>query len=159
MAASRSSFPHCPLYCSRMTARRFPPPWTVEEYRGIFYIVRDANNFPVAYVYFDLVTKETRRGRLPAASPSCRSCWGGGACITMLAEGDNTPTPPFRWLRRRRSIRSAIRRTRHPTRGWRVSSCWERHLQPLKMLRARPPAETGQPSNHPPYAVQHLRVR
>ena len=44
-----------------MTARRFPPPWTVEEYRGIFYIVRDANNFPVAYVYFDLVTKDEAR--------------------------------------------------------------------------------------------------
>jgi hypothetical protein len=26
-----------------MTSRRFPPPWTVEEYRGISYIVRDAN--------------------------------------------------------------------------------------------------------------------
>ena len=33
-------------------SRRFPPPWTVEEYRGISYIVRDANNFAVAYVYF-----------------------------------------------------------------------------------------------------------
>ena len=31
---------------------RFPVPWTVEEYRGIAYIVRDANNFAVAYVYF-----------------------------------------------------------------------------------------------------------
>jgi hypothetical protein len=29
--------------------RRFPP-WTVEEYRGISYVVRDANNFPVAYL-------------------------------------------------------------------------------------------------------------
>ena len=37
-----------------MTSRRFSPPWTVEEYRGISYIVRDANNFPVAYVYFEL---------------------------------------------------------------------------------------------------------
>jgi hypothetical protein len=36
-----------------MPDRRFPPPWTVEEYRGISYIVRDANNFPVAYVYFE----------------------------------------------------------------------------------------------------------
>jgi hypothetical protein len=36
-----------------MSARRFPPPWTVEEYRGISYIIRDANNFPVAYVYFE----------------------------------------------------------------------------------------------------------
>jgi hypothetical protein len=36
-----------------MPERRFPPPWTVEEYRGISYIVRDANNFAVAYVYFE----------------------------------------------------------------------------------------------------------
>ena len=36
-----------------MTERRFPPPWTVEEYRGISYIVGDANNFAVAYVYFE----------------------------------------------------------------------------------------------------------
>jgi hypothetical protein len=36
-----------------MPERRFPPPWTVEEYRGISYIVRDANNLTVAYVYFD----------------------------------------------------------------------------------------------------------
>ena len=34
--------------------RRFPPPWTVEEYRGISYVVRDANNFAVAHVYFGL---------------------------------------------------------------------------------------------------------
>ena len=40
----------------------FPPPWTVEEYRGISYIVRDANNFPVAYVYF-----ESEPGRRAAA--------------------------------------------------------------------------------------------
>jgi hypothetical protein len=25
--------------------RRFPAPWTVEQYRGISYIVRDANKF------------------------------------------------------------------------------------------------------------------
>ena len=34
--------------------RRFPPPWTVKEYRGISHIVRDANNFAVAYVYFEI---------------------------------------------------------------------------------------------------------
>jgi hypothetical protein len=33
--------------------RRFPPPWTVEGYRGISHIVGDANNFSVAYVYFE----------------------------------------------------------------------------------------------------------
>jgi hypothetical protein len=32
--------------------RRFPPPWTVEEYRSISFIIRDANKFAVAYVYF-----------------------------------------------------------------------------------------------------------
>ena len=43
-----------------MTAeRRFPPPWTVEEYRGISYIIRDANNFPVAYVYFESGPEDT----------------------------------------------------------------------------------------------------
>ena len=46
-----------------MTERRFPPPWTVEEYRGISYIVRDANNFAVAYVYF-----ESEPGRRAAAN-------------------------------------------------------------------------------------------
>ena len=35
-----------------MTTRRFPPPWTVEEYREVAYIVRDADNFALAYVYF-----------------------------------------------------------------------------------------------------------
>src|SRR5580704_4529375 len=46
-----------------ITARRFPLPRTVEEYRGISYIVRDANDFPVAYVYF-----ESERGRRAAAN-------------------------------------------------------------------------------------------
>ncbi len=34
-------------------SRHFPAPWTVEECRGISYIVRDAKNFPVAYVCFE----------------------------------------------------------------------------------------------------------
>jgi len=37
--------------------------WTVEEYRGISYIVRDAKNFAVAYVYF-----EAQPGRRAAAN-------------------------------------------------------------------------------------------
>jgi hypothetical protein len=35
-----------------MPNRRFPPPWTVEEYHGISYISRDANRFALAYIYF-----------------------------------------------------------------------------------------------------------
>jgi hypothetical protein len=43
-----------------MTNRRFPPPWTVEEYRDIAYIVRDANRFALAYVYFASELGQTR---------------------------------------------------------------------------------------------------
>jgi hypothetical protein len=42
-----------------MPERRFPPPWTVEEYRGISYIVRDENNFP-------LLTSISSRSRVDA---------------------------------------------------------------------------------------------
>ena len=46
---------------SQMTgSRRFPPPWSVEEYRGLAYIVRDANNFAIAYVYFATEQSYTR---------------------------------------------------------------------------------------------------
>ena len=44
-------------------ARRFPAPWTVEEHRGISYIVRDANNFAVAYIYFEEDQAPTRWGK------------------------------------------------------------------------------------------------
>ena len=35
-----------------MTARRFPPPWSVEETEACF-IVRDADGHALAYVYFE----------------------------------------------------------------------------------------------------------
>jgi hypothetical protein len=35
-----------------MTARRFPPPWTVEELEACF-VVRDHNGQALAYVYFE----------------------------------------------------------------------------------------------------------
>ena len=43
--------------------RRFPLPWTAEEYRGISYIVRNANHFAVAYVYFEFGAWKTRCGK------------------------------------------------------------------------------------------------
>jgi hypothetical protein len=36
-----------------MPARRFPPPWTVEEKDACF-IVRDKNRHALAYVYYEL---------------------------------------------------------------------------------------------------------
>ena len=43
-------------------ARAFPQPWTFEENSNACFIVRDANKFPVAYVYF-----EDESGRRAAA--------------------------------------------------------------------------------------------
>jgi hypothetical protein len=34
-------------------ARRFPPPWTVEEYRDSCFIIRDRNRTALAYIYFE----------------------------------------------------------------------------------------------------------
>jgi endo-1,4-beta-D-glucanase Y len=36
-----------------MPSRRFPPPWTVEEYNDACFIVRDHNGQALAYVYFE----------------------------------------------------------------------------------------------------------
>jgi hypothetical protein len=46
-----------------MTARRFPPPWTVEEMNNACFIVRDKNGQALACVYF-----ESDPGRRTAAN-------------------------------------------------------------------------------------------
>ena len=67
------------------SARRFPPPWSVEETDACF-IVRDANGQARSYVYFEeepgrraaakLLTRDEARAS-PVTSPSCRSYWAG----------------------------------------------------------------------------------
>ena len=65
------------LIAFAMPARRFPPPWTVEEQDACF-VVRDHNGQQLAYVYFEdepggrsvakLLTKdEARRMNQPVA--------------------------------------------------------------------------------------------
>jgi hypothetical protein len=73
-----------------MPERRFPPPWSVEEYNDACFVVRDHNEQALAYVYFeeapesspriarpasqaaDLVTPQTRDDDvLPASSRRC----------------------------------------------------------------------------------------
>ena len=44
-------------------ARRFPPPWTVEDKNDACFIVRDGNGQAVAYVYY-----EDELGRRSAAN-------------------------------------------------------------------------------------------
>ena len=36
-----------------MTARRFPPPWTIEELNDACFVVRDGAGQQLAYVYFE----------------------------------------------------------------------------------------------------------
>jgi len=36
-----------------MTARRFPPPWTVDEMNVTCFIVRDKNRQALGYFYFE----------------------------------------------------------------------------------------------------------
>jgi hypothetical protein len=65
-----------------MTDSRFPAPWTVQEYRGISYIVHDANKFAVAYVYF-----ESEPGRRAAAKLITKNeAWKVGAGIAKLPD-------------------------------------------------------------------------
>jgi hypothetical protein len=45
-----------------MSERRFPAPWAFDEANHACFIVRDGNQFPVAYVYF-----ESEPGRRAAA--------------------------------------------------------------------------------------------
>jgi hypothetical protein len=64
------------------TARRFPPPWTIEEHNDACFIVRDKNGQALAYFYFEdepgrrfaakLLTKDEAR-RMAVNSPRCRS--------------------------------------------------------------------------------------
>ena len=44
-----------------MKPRRFPPPWSIEEYNDACFIVRDSDRQQLAYVYFE---------EEPSASPS-----------------------------------------------------------------------------------------
>jgi hypothetical protein len=49
-----------------VTARRFPPPWSVEENAACF-IVRDANGQALAYVNFE--EEQGRHTQVPLAGP------------------------------------------------------------------------------------------
>jgi hypothetical protein len=64
-----------------MTARRFPPPWTVEELDACF-VVRDHNGQSLAYVYF-----EDEPGRRSAAKLLTKDeAWRIAASIAKLPE-------------------------------------------------------------------------
>jgi hypothetical protein len=59
-----------------MTARRFPPPWTVVEENAACFIVKDRAGMSLAYVYF-----EEEPGRRVAANCSLATRRGGSRPI------------------------------------------------------------------------------
>ena len=86
---------------------RFPPPWTVEEYRGISYIVRDANRFAVAHIYFASDSRHTRHlmtkdeARIIAATIAKLP----EIVMRATAEGNDHPTTEARSGRRNEALR------------------------------------------------------
>jgi hypothetical protein len=48
-------------------ARRFPPPWTIEDHNDACFIVKDRSGFALAYVYY-----EEEPGRRAAANEARR---------------------------------------------------------------------------------------
>jgi hypothetical protein len=67
-----------------LTARRFPPPWTIEEANHACFIVRDGNRFPIA---------ESEPGRRAAArlmtKDEARKIAAGIAKLPELLRGRN----------------------------------------------------------------------
>jgi len=54
-----------------MAARRFPPPWVIDEHNDACFIVKDHKGQPLAYVYFE---EEPGAARPIAAKiANCRS--------------------------------------------------------------------------------------
>ena len=73
--------------------RRFPPPWTVEEYRGISYIVRDANDFPVAYIYFESEPTRRAAANLMTKDEARKIADGIAKLPELLKKPQDSPTP------------------------------------------------------------------
>ena len=66
------------------SARRFPPPWTIEQHNEACFIVKDATAQALGYFYFEDEPGRRSAAKLPTRdefsphgcepSPSCRSC-------------------------------------------------------------------------------------
>ena len=63
-----------PTHCQndRMTSRRFPPPWDIEEANASCFIVKDNNGQALAYVYY-----EDKPGRRAAVGPCTAEMFSG----------------------------------------------------------------------------------
>jgi len=50
------------------SARRFPPPWTLDEQNNACFIVRDATGQALGYFYFEVEPGPRSAAKLPRAS-------------------------------------------------------------------------------------------
>jgi hypothetical protein len=58
---------------AKPSPRRFPPPWSIDEYNDACFIVKDADGHALGYVYF-----EEEPGRQTAAAHQGRGAAAGG---------------------------------------------------------------------------------
>ncbi len=78
--------------------RRFPQPWTFDEYNNACFIVRDANKFPVAYIYFEEDSGRRASANLMTKDEARRIAAG----IARLPELLRTEQPDANALHQRR---------------------------------------------------------
>ena len=77
-----------------MTERRFPPPWSFEEYNDACFIVRDHNGQALAYVYFEVEPGRRSAAKLLTRDEARRIA----AIIAKLPELFQTSYPiKLRW--------------------------------------------------------------
>jgi hypothetical protein len=76
-------------HCSMPSARRFPPPWMIEEQEACF-TVRDENGQTLAYVYFEEepVSHRSRFGPgVKLRGLVCRRGRSGSSCWRFVLQG------------------------------------------------------------------------
>ena len=85
-------------------ARRFPPPWTIDEHAESF-IVRDATGQALGCFYFDnepqhrSATNRAHQGRGPLHGGELRQAAGDAAPKGRPAVERSAPPQPWRWVR------------------------------------------------------------
>jgi hypothetical protein len=73
-----------------MPARRFPPPWSVEELNDACFIVKDSAGQKLAYVYFE--DEPGRRSVANVARAEQISPFARMICWSTIAMGNFVPT-------------------------------------------------------------------